>query len=83
MSYLKFIDEFHVTDFSVERDLIGKSFTWKDVKWSTQLFIKTTTAIGIFFGVENPVTMPDGFCEPLEFYYSLMTMDNIEVDSGK
>jgi hypothetical protein len=82
MRYFEFIDEFHLTDFSVEKSLIGKSFTWKGVEWSTQFVAKTTTDIDIFLGFENPVTMPDGFCEPLEFYYSLLTMDNVKVKSG-
>jgi hypothetical protein len=76
MSYFEFIDEFHVTDFSVERRLKGKTFLWKGVKWSSELIAKTTKDIGLYLGVETAAALPDNFCEPMEYRYSLLTVDN-------
>jgi hypothetical protein len=83
MSYFEFIDEFRVTDFSVERSQRGKPFTWKGVNWSTELLAKTTGDIGVYLGFETPSTLPDGVSEPVEYSYSLLTMDNVELLSGK
>jgi hypothetical protein len=65
MSYFEFIDQFHVTDFSVERNLGGKPFTWKGGEWSTELQVKTTGDIGLYLGFETPATLRDGFSEPV------------------
>jgi hypothetical protein len=83
MSYFKFIDEFHLTDLSVQKILRGKAFTWKGVEWSTELHAKTTGDIAVYLGFETPSTLPDDFSEPVEFRYSLLSMDNVELCSGK
>jgi hypothetical protein len=81
--YFTYIDEFHLTDLSVERSVIGKPFRWKGGEWSTKLDAKTTGDISIYLGFETLAALPDGFCEPLEYKYSLMTMENVVLCSGK
>jgi hypothetical protein len=82
MSYFELIDEFHVTDFSMRRQLFGKSFTWKGVRWSTMVDTGTTTGIGLFLGFETSAPLPDDFYEAVEYMYSLLTMDNVFKNSG-
>jgi hypothetical protein len=85
MHYFEFIDEFHLTAFSVsvDREQTGKSFSWKGAQWYTKLVTNSTGAIGLFLGFESLSTTPDDFSQPMEFRYSLLTMGNVTISSSK
>jgi hypothetical protein len=83
MSYFEFIDEFRVEDFSEEHEVFGETFIWKRAEWSTMLRTTTTGDIGLFLEFKNSLDLPNDFREPVQYKYSLLTMDNVLKCTGK